>query len=60
MSEKVVAIPSSAVKSEDILGQKWDKFLSDSVIKTGGGFLLGKELSNISKNNYAYHMHSIC
>ena len=32
---------SAVVKSEDVLGQKWDKFMSDAVLKTGAGFAIG-------------------
>ncbi|XP_046995782.1 MICOS complex subunit Mic10-like isoform X1 [Schistocerca americana] len=36
---------STPVLSEDELGKKWDKCLTDSVLKLGGGLLIGATFS---------------
>lgn len=34
-----------ATRSEDVLGQKWDKCLADTAIKMAGGLAVGKTLN---------------
>ena len=36
---------TTAPKSEDILGQRWDKCLADTAIKLGGGLAIGSIFS---------------
>ncbi|XP_076056996.1 MICOS complex subunit Mic10-like [Oratosquilla oratoria] len=37
----------ASTKAEDILGQKWDRCLADTIIKMGGGLTLGIVFSAI-------------
>ena len=36
---------TAAPKSEDVLGQRWDKCLADTAIKLGGGLAIGSIFS---------------
>ena len=36
---------TAAPKSEDILGQRWDKCVADTAIKLGGGLAIGSIFS---------------
>ncbi|XP_021921766.1 MICOS complex subunit Mic10-like [Zootermopsis nevadensis] len=38
---------ASAVFAEDELGRKWDRCLTDVVLKTGGGILIGAVVTTI-------------
>merc|ERR1712215_488234 len=37
----------AAAKAEDILGEKWDRCLADTLVKMGGGIALGAVFSAI-------------